>query len=221
MQRMGVYAGVVIATLTLASCGSDPASQAGQPPTASPSVSAPGADTSTEGHIEFGCALQRGTDRVDAITRHYADLASRDLFRAALQADQGSALAARLWSASDEARARSGRAARDDLLATCSAAGFDTRAGLPELRSYLCAINADLVRDRPTLDSFGPEATPSTPGDARRTDASFVGTAQFLLAVTTDPQWLEFQNFVVALDSGDDEAYQSALRDIAGLCATS
>jgi hypothetical protein len=83
----------------------------------------------------------------------------------------------------------------------------------------MCSINADLGQVRPTLDSYGPEDTRLQPGDPRRTDASFVGTAQFLLSLKVDQGWLDAQNPAVALDNGNDGQYRAALAELEDLCA--
>jgi len=146
-------------------------------------------------------------------------MASRELFRAALQADRDLVVAARLWQANDQLEAEDTDPARAELLRICSEAGFTGQAGLPELRTYVCTINGELVRDRPALDTFGPQNTTEEPGDPRHADVSFVGSAQLLLSLKLDPVWLEAQNPLVALNGKDESQYQAALREISALCA--
>ncbi|MFJ9315181.1 hypothetical protein ACIRN4_13385 [Pimelobacter simplex] len=176
-------------------------------------------DTSADGRVAFGCALQRGFGSADATTRHYGNLVARELFRAALEAEHDHAVAARLWDADDALVAQDSERAQADLLEVCAAEGLAGTAGLPELRTYMCAMAADLARERPTTGSFGLVSTAARPGDPRRTDASFVGTAQFLLALKVDDDWLTAEHPGIALGGGDDARYQASLREIAGLCS--
>ncbi|GAA2155764.1 hypothetical protein GCM10009844_43300 [Nocardioides koreensis] len=175
-------------------------------------------DTSARGHVAIGCALERGIDHADDLTRHYVDAGSHELFRAALEARKGYVVAAQLWNASDAVTSQRTHGARSGLLEICSTAGFNDRAGLPELRSYACSLNADLIRERPHVSSFQPETTQAKPGDPRRTDASFIAAAYLLLSIKDGPEWLDAGSPGPALDSGNDAEYRAALRHFAALC---
>lgn len=210
----GLAALSVVVAIALAACGEgddDPAPA----PTPAPAVAV---DTSADGRVAFGCALQRGIGPADGATRHYGNLAARALFRAALEAEHDHVVAARLWQADDALVAKDSAGARAHLLEICVAEGIDGAAGLPELRTYLCAMAADLAQERPTIDSFGPASTASEAGDPRRTDASFIGTAQFLLALKVDDDWLAAEHPGIALEGGDDDRYRAALREIGRRC---
>lgn len=178
-------------------------------------------DTTPTGHVAFGCALQRGFGTADATIRHYGGMSARELFTAALESKHGYALAARLWNASDALIEKDSRQARRALLRVCSDAGFKERVGLPELRSYACRLNAKLIRDRPDLSSFGPESTTQAPGDSRRSDAMFVGTATFLLSLKGEDAWLDGENAMVALRTGSATSYRASLKHVASQCTTS
>lgn len=207
---------MVLATalLTVTACTSDPT--AARDSSASDSLAT---DTSARGRAAFGCALERGTVDADDITRHYGHLAAHSLFAAALEDDHDFATAAYLWNASDLYWASNDeRANSERLLKYCTAAGFDGTATLPELRSYMCAMIGDLVRERPTARSFGPQPTRATPGDPSRSDVSFVGDAQFLLAFE-ETKKLDFGISRLYLDDGDP-SYQDALAEAEASCAT-
>lgn len=209
MKRAAVSV-LLIASLGVAACTSEEGS-----PSAEPHLP----ETDVGDRVAFGCALERGIEDSEAITRHYGNLAARHLFRAALAADPGNTVAATLWNASDAIEAEGSPEARSNLLTICTSAGFSDTAGVEELGVYMCAMSADLLRERPTLSSFGPADTPSKPGDPRRADATFVGTALFLLAMKADAEWYDVESPLVAVDAEDDSKYQAALRDLDTQCA--
>lgn len=209
MKRAGISL-LLISSLGVAACTSEESS-----PRAEPQES----ETGVGDRVAFGCALERGIQETDGTTRHYGNRAAEQLFRAALATDRDNEVAAKLWEASDAVEAGDTRNAHPNLLAICSSAGFSATAGLEELRTYMCAMSADLLRERPTLNSFGREDTQSEPGDPRRTDVTFVGIALFLLAMKADAEWYDVENPVVAVDAGDDTKYQAALRSLEAQCA--
>ena len=221
MTRVGWRAALVIAlSLTLPACGLNTFEKK---PREQDRVSEDGPswmDLSPQGRLAFGCALQRGAVEADGVTSHYIDSASRELFRSALSEDHQLAVAASLWQANDRVIAHRSDRTRSRLLGTCAAAGYTNEAGLAELRSYMCSMSANLGRERPSLDSFGPEESRAAPGDPRRGDAAFVGKAEYLLALEVDPKWLDEQNLLVAMADGTGEDYRDALHHIARMCAT-
>lgn len=220
-SRAGAAA-LLAAAFSLSACGPGTTATDGHPvaPQQPPSGDAVSlvTDTSARGHVAIGCALERGVDRADALTRHYVDAGSHELFRAALETSAGYVIAARLWDASDAVRSQRTHRARARLLEICSTAGFNDRAGLPVLRSYACSLNAELIRERPHIGSFRPESTQAKPGDPRRTDASFIDAAYLLLSIKESPQWLDAGSPGATLDSGNDAGYRAALRHFAALC---
>lgn len=209
MKRAAVSV-LLIASLGVVACTSEEDS-----PNAEPQV----LETDVGDRVAFGCALERGIEGSDAITRHYGNLAARHLFRAALAAAPGNEVAATLWNASDAVDADGTPEARSNLLTICTSAGFSETAGLEELATYMCAMSGDLLRERPTLNAYGPANTRSQAGDPRRADAAFVGTAVFLLAMKADTEWYDVEPFVVPLNAGDHAKYQAALRDLETHCA--
>lgn len=165
--------------------------------------------------------MERGLDGADGTTEHYTRMGVRHLFVAALEAQPGYVAAANLWNASDELDRADTERARGNLLRACSAAGFADRADLGVLRSYACALNSELIEERPHLTSFGPKSTRQVSGDHRRTDALFVDLARFVLSMKEDRQWLDGGTPGTELDLGTDDSYRGALQDIAAHCAGS
>jgi hypothetical protein len=218
VNRYQAVAVVASALLAVAACASDPVAARRSPEPAAPTGSDPlVTDTTARGRAAFGCALERGIVGADATTRHYAHQASHTLFVAALEDDHDYATAAYLWNASDSVQVGNDARALERLLDVCTAAGFEGAAGLPELRSYMCAMTGDLVRERPTVASFGPQSTRARPGDPRRNDVRFVGIAQFLLSYA-ETQRLDFGNPRLGLEDGDP-SYGDGLHQVEAFCA--
>lgn len=225
--RVGAVA-LLMACLGLGACGyrttADAArSSAPSKSTVKPTHDAPSRvrDITARGHAAFGCALERGVKGADAETRHYADLASHELFRAAFESRSSYKTAALLWNASDALDATHTNPARSGLLKICSAAGLRETAGLSGLRSYMCALTATLARDRPSVGSYGPPDTYTRLGDPRRSDASFIEGAQYLLSLKVSPKWFEAESPWLAMTDGNNAKYQTALRRLNGLCRRS
>lgn len=179
-------------------------------------------DTSAQGRVDFGCALQRGIAQSNAVVRHYGSMASRTLFRAALEEQHDYAIAARLWNANDGLVPDDSAAVRRRLLDICEEAGGPAgtdAAGMDELRSYMCAMSEVVAEDRPTVGSYGVASDSVRPGDPRRTDVEFVSVSQFLLIREDDEGWLDVDSLAIALDTGEDEQYRQALEQMASACS--
>lgn len=180
------------------------------------------ADTSPEGRLAFGCAVQRGLGDEGGTTGYYSVDVARGAFRSVLQAtdliSRTAVTSANLWKATDGVRAES-PGARAALLELCSEQGYTGSADLADLAEYACTLVEELADDRPFLASFGPETSDAAVGDPRRTDVEIAGGALFILALDGDGRWLDAESPMVALGSGDEERYAESLAATQGLCA--
>lgn len=178
-----------------------------------------------ESRVGFGCAVHRGLGAEGGVAQEYSVDAAEKLYQAALEQSflDGATYrpAALLWQATDEVQAER-RGARADLLDLCAREGFTDTAGLEDLAPYACGLVEELVRERPTLASYGEESQELTVGDPRRHDVEAVSLLLFTVTlVLQQDQWLDQEALVVAFDSGDEERYAASLAATRSTCGAS